>query len=75
MNAFVWQRFSTKDTFISALGFEIMAFGILEFHENVHSRIVGFGLLSSGKDIFGKLGFGKSSDKDKFRVIKSIIVI
>jgi hypothetical protein len=45
------------------LGLRIMAFGILEFHENIHFRIMGFGLLSSGKSIFGKLGFGKSSDK------------
>jgi hypothetical protein len=47
----------------AALEFRIMAFGILEFHENVHFRIMGFGLLSSGKGVFGKLGFEKSSDK------------
>jgi hypothetical protein len=49
----------------AALGFGIMTFGILEFHENAHFRIMGFGLLSSAKGIFGKLGFGKSFDKDK----------
>jgi hypothetical protein len=50
------------------LGLRIMAFGILEFHENIHFRIMGFGLLSSGKGIFGKLGYGKLSDK-AFKVL------
>jgi hypothetical protein len=40
------------------LGLRIMAFGILEFHENVHFRIMGFGLLSSGKGIFGNWDSG-----------------
>jgi hypothetical protein len=35
MFAFIWQRFSTKDTFLfAALGFEIIAFGILSFRKN-----------------------------------------
>jgi hypothetical protein len=37
---------------LGKLGLRIMVFGILEFHENVHFRIMGFG----GKGIFGKQG-------------------
>jgi hypothetical protein len=53
--------------------FRVMAFGILEFHENVHFRIMGFGLLSSRKGIFGKLGFEKSFDKDDIRVYVLVV--
>jgi hypothetical protein len=42
------------------MAFRIMIFGIMEFRENVHFGIKGFGIMASGKGIFGKLGFGKS---------------
>ena len=45
-----------------------MAFGILEFWENVHFGIMGFGILASKKDIFGKLVSG-------IRTVTSVAII
>jgi hypothetical protein len=40
------------------LRLRIMVFKILEFHKNVHFKIMGFGLLSSEKSIFKNWNLG-----------------
>jgi hypothetical protein len=53
--------------------------GILEFQENVHFKIIEFGLLALKKGIFGKLEFGKSycnrkiNIKNKIKILKKSI--
>src|ERR1044071_7444397 len=52
----------------SGLGFEKLGFGIISlreiryFGQMSYSGNLLFGIVASGKDTFGKYGFGKSSD-------------